>query len=56
MVSTGYHAELVQAYFGDGSNNDVKIKYFYENKPLGTAGPLSLMKEEISDDEYVFFD
>ena len=54
MVSTGYQAELVRAYFGDGSNIDVKMKYFHENKPLGTAGPLSLMKEDISDDEYVF--
>src|SRR5688572_25246224 len=43
-ISTGYQAELVQAYFGDGSRFGVKIKYFHEEKPLGTAGPLSMMK------------
>mgnify|MGYP000041103272 CR=1 FL=1 len=54
LLSTGYKAELVRAYFGDGSGIGVGVKYFHEDKPLGTAGPLSLMKHEISDDEYVF--
>ena len=54
LISTGYQAELVQAYFGDGSRFGVSIKYFHEDKPLGTAGPLSMMKEEFSDDEYLF--
>ena len=54
IISTGYQAELVRAYFGDGSGFGVNIKYFHEDKPLGTAGPLHLMKQEISDEEYVF--
>ena len=54
LVSTGYQAELVRAYFGDGERFGVSIKYFHEDKPLGTAGPLSLMKSEFSDDEYLF--
>lgn len=54
LVSTGYQAELVRAYFGDGSRFGVQIKYFHEDKPLGTAGPLSLMRDEISDDEFFF--
>lgn len=54
LLSTGYQAELVRAYFGDGSGIGVSVKYYHEDKPLGTAGPLSLMKQEISDDEYVF--
>ena len=54
LISTGYQAELVRAYFGDGSNLGVKIKYFHEEKPLGTAGPLTLMKNEFTDDEYLF--
>ncbi|MBF0292859.1 MAG: NTP transferase domain-containing protein [Nitrospinae bacterium] len=54
LISTGYQAELVRAYFGDGSRFGVKIKYFHEEKPLGTAGPLTLMRKEFVDDEYIF--
>lgn len=54
LISTGYQAELVRAYFGNGSGIGINVRYFHEDKPLGTAGPLSLMKHEISDDEYVF--
>lgn len=54
LVSTGYQAELVRAYFGNGEKFGVSIKYFHEEKPLGTAGPLSLMKKEFLDEEYLF--
>jgi NDP-sugar pyrophosphorylase family protein len=35
---------LLSAYFGDGSQFGVKIKYHREDEPLGTAGPLSRIK------------
>lgn len=36
------HSEsLLSAYFGDGKKYGVKISYSREEKPLGTAGPLS---------------
>lgn len=54
LISTGYQSELVRAYFGNGERFGVSIKYFHEDKPLGTAGPLSLMRDEFSDDDYVF--
>ena len=54
LISTGYQAELIRAYFGDGSRFGVEIKYFHEEKPLGTAGPLTLMQQEFSDEEYLF--
>jgi len=54
LVSTGYQAELVRAYFGNGEKFGVSIKYFHEENPLGTAGPLSLMKNEFQDDEHLF--
>ena len=34
---------LLSAYFGDGSRYGVWISYSREEKPLGTAGPLSLI-------------
>lgn len=43
-LAVGHLAELIEAYFGDGSRFGVKIDYSREEKPLGTAGPLSLVK------------
>jgi NDP-sugar pyrophosphorylase family protein len=42
-LAVGYMADLIQAYFGDGSKLGVKIDYSYESVPLGTAGPLSMI-------------
>jgi NDP-sugar pyrophosphorylase family protein len=42
-LAVGYMADLLQAYFQDGSKWGVKIDYSYETEPLGTAGPLSLI-------------
>lgn len=43
VFTVGYLAELLEAYFGDGSKWGVKIRYSRENEPLGTAGPLTLV-------------
>lgn len=43
-LAVGYMAKLIQAYFQDGSKMGVEIDYSYEPQPLGTAGPLSLIK------------
>ena len=36
---------MIQEYFGDGKRWDVQIQYLREQKPLGTAGALSLLTE-----------
>ena len=36
---------LLSAYFGDGRQFGVKIQYVREEKPLGTAGPLSIIPD-----------
>jgi NDP-sugar pyrophosphorylase family protein len=36
---------LLSAYFGNGSRYGVDISYSREEKPLGTAGPLSLISD-----------
>ncbi len=43
ILSVGYLAQLIQAYFGDGKRMGVNITYSREDFPLGTAGPLSLL-------------
>jgi len=42
-VATGYLAELIEVFFGDGSKYGVPIDYFREHEPLGTAGALALI-------------
>ena len=42
-LATGYLAELLMAYCGDGGKFDVKIDYSREEQPLGTAGPIALV-------------
>lgn len=44
-ISTNYLSHIIQDYFRDGSEFGVKIDYITENKPLGTAGSLTLLKE-----------
>lgn len=39
----GYLGNVIQEYFGDGSKFGVKIDYFVEESPLGTAGALFKM-------------
>jgi NDP-mannose synthase len=43
-LAVGYLAELLMAYCGDGSKFGVKLDYSREEQPLGTAGPISLIK------------
>jgi NDP-sugar pyrophosphorylase family protein len=49
VVTTGYLAELIMAFLGDGSRFGVKVKYSKEAKPLGTAGGLGSLKKELGD-------
>ncbi len=42
-IATGYLAELIEAFFGDGSRYGIPIDYFREDQPLGTVGALSLI-------------
>ncbi len=44
IIAVNHQAELIETYFGDGSKFDVSIEYSLETKPLGTMGPLRLMK------------
>lgn len=43
LISLNYLGEVIENYFQDGSQFGVNIEYLHENKPLGTAGCLSLL-------------
>lgn len=46
-ISTYYKADQIQKYFGDGSLWGVSIKYVEEEKPLGTAGSIGLLPNNL---------
>jgi NDP-sugar pyrophosphorylase family protein len=44
-LAVNHQAELIRAFFGDGSKWDVAIDYSLETTPLGTMGPLRLIRD-----------
>lgn len=44
-ISTGYLHELIHAYIDSNKTLGLNISYVHEETPLGTIGPLRLMKE-----------
>jgi NDP-sugar pyrophosphorylase family protein len=42
-LTVGHLAELLEAFFKDGSRFGMHIRYSIEDSPLGTAGPLALV-------------
>jgi NDP-sugar pyrophosphorylase family protein len=51
VLATGYQAELIRAFCGDGARFGVRISYVHEDKPLGTAGPMALARSHFGADE-----
>lgn len=43
VLTVGHMAELIRTFFQDGERLGLRIRYSYEDQPLGTAGPLSLV-------------
>jgi NDP-mannose synthase len=48
-IATGYLAELIEVFFGDGSRLGLRIDYFREEQPLGTVGALAHI-DDLDDD------
>lgn len=45
IITVNHQADIIMAYFGDGKRWGIEIEYSLENKPLGTMGPLKLLKD-----------
>ena len=52
VLTVGYLADKIIAYFGDGSQLGVKIDYFVEETPLGNAGALFQLKDKIGNEPF----
>ena len=53
ILTVGYLADKIIAYFGDGSQFGAKIDYFVEESPLGNAGALFRLREKIGDEPFL---
>ena len=52
-VSVNYKAEIIKRYLDNLDKPQYHISYFQEDKPLGTAGSLHLLKDKINDTFFV---
>lgn len=48
-LATNYKSNYIENFFGDGSRYGVKLKISRESHPLGTAGPVKLLQEHLSE-------
>ena len=53
ILTVGYLADKIIAYFEDGSQFGAKIDYFVEESPLGNAGALFRLREKIGDEPFL---
>lgn len=44
-LAVNHQAEIIKAFFEDGSKWGIRIDYSLEDQPLGTMGPLRLIKD-----------
>ena len=49
FLATNYKSDYIENFFGDGSRYGVKLSISKEEFPLGTAGPLLLLKEKLNE-------
>jgi NDP-sugar pyrophosphorylase family protein len=46
-ITTGYLGHLIRSFCGDGRQWSMNIRYTTEKQPLGTIGPLSMLRDEL---------
>lgn len=49
ILATNYKSEYIENFLGDGSRYGVRLEISKESSPLGTAGPLLLLKEKLTE-------
>ena len=49
FLATNYKSEYVENFFGDGSRYGIKLAISKDDKPLGTVGPLTLLKDKLKE-------
>ncbi len=55
FITLQYLPEVVKDYFGDGSRFGVKIQYFVEKEPLGSAGAIKKFEDRLEETFYFIY-
>ena len=50
LITVGHLGNVIMDYFGDGLKFGVHITYYFEKEPLGNAGALFQVKDQLTDD------
>ena len=50
LITVGHLGNVIRDYFGDGLKFGVHITYYFEKEPLGNAGALFQVKDQLTDD------
>lgn len=53
IITVSHMYEQIKAYFGDGKRFGVNITYFYEKEPLGNAGALFKLRDQLGDEPFL---
>ena len=48
-IATNYMSEYIEAFLGDGSKYGVRLTFSREKKPLGTCGPVLLLRSRLTE-------
>lgn len=55
ILIVGHLGDVIKEHFGDGSSFGVSISYYVEETPLGTAGALAKIQDQLEDTFFLVF-
>tara|TARA_Y100001970_G_C14219237_1_gene851608 strand:- start:667 stop:1368 length:702 start_codon:yes stop_codon:yes gene_type:complete len=53
FIATNYKSDMIKSFLGSGEKYGVSILFSEEKKPLGTCGPITLLKEKLQDGPFL---
>ncbi len=53
FLATNYKSEYIENFFGNGDKYGVKLSISKEDKPLGTAGPVKLLQNQLNNEPFL---
>jgi mannose-1-phosphate guanylyltransferase/phosphomannomutase len=55
IICTGHLSNIIEDHFKDGKTYGLRISYSKEEEPLGTAGPIRLIKNRLEKDFFIIY-
>lgn len=53
FITTGYLSHIIRSFCGDGRQWNLRLNYTEEQEPLGTIGPLGLLRQQLDEPFFV---